>query len=329
MARRDSMQARYRPDQRPKIFYTNTPVEYWGGGRAAALTHTTVDGTRDLDLPDNVRMYLLAGTQHIVAPFPPVRTPPISGATNNPAARSGGQQLNNPTPQNNVMRALLRAWHDWAAAGTPPPPSRYPRLRDRTLVRIDAITFPALHGVADPRQIAGPARRIGGKVVPLPHLVPQVDRDGNDMAGIRDPEVAVPLATTTGWNFRDPVGRQPQDIYQLLGSYLPFAPTRAARQADADPRLSLEERYRGVDDYLRRIRSSAMDLIRQRYVLAEDLDFILERAKQHWGFATAAPQSPGVQMRDGPAPVSVSISSFSRLTNAAGSSICPPSASVA
>ena len=67
---------------------------------------------------------------------------------------------------------------------------------------------------------------IGGKVVPLPHLVPQVDRDGNDIAGIRDPEVAVPLATTTGWNFRDPSVGNPRDIYQLLGSYIPFAPTK-------------------------------------------------------------------------------------------------------
>jgi hypothetical protein len=282
---RGSMQARYRPDQRPQIFYTNTPVEYWGGGRAAALTHTTVDGKRDLALPDNVRMYLLAGTQHIVAPFPPVRTPPVSGAAN-PAARSGGQQLNNPTPQNNVMRALFRAWHEWAASGTLPPPSQYPRLSDRTLVRIDGVQFPTLKGVADPRRIVGPARMIGGKVIPLPHLVPQVDRDGNDLAGIRDPEVAVPLATTTGWNFRDPSVDNPQDIYQLLGSYIPFAPTRAARQANGDPRLSLEERYGGVDDYLQRIRSAAMDLIRRRYVLAEDLDGILERAKKHWRFAT-------------------------------------------
>jgi hypothetical protein len=53
---RAGLQSHYRPDQRPKIFYTNTPVEYWGGGRAAALTHTTVDGKRDLELPDNVRM---------------------------------------------------------------------------------------------------------------------------------------------------------------------------------------------------------------------------------------------------------------------------------
>ena len=48
-------------------------------------------------------------------------------------------------------------------------------------------------------------------------------------------------------------------------------------------RLSLEERYRGVDDYLQRIRRSAMDLIRRRYLLAEDLDSILERARTPLG----------------------------------------------
>ena len=283
---RDGLQSRYQPHQRPKVFYTNTPVEYWGGGRAAALTHTSADGKRDLELPDNVRIYLLAGTQHIVAPFPPRRTPPISGAGESAALRNGGQQLNNPTPQANVLRALLRAWHQWAANGTPPPPSRYPRLSDRTLVPVDNVQFPSLPGVSDPRRIQGPARIIGGKIVALPHLVPQVDRDGNELGGIRDPEVAVPLATTTGWNFRDPSVGNPGDIYQLLGSYIPFAPTRAARQANSDPRLSVEERYRGADDYLQQVRSSAMDLIRRRFLLAEDLDGILERAKKHWSFAT-------------------------------------------
>lgn len=282
---RDGLQSRYRPDQRPKVFYTNTPVEYWGGGRAAALTHTSPDGKRDLELPDNVRIYLLAGTQHIVAPFPPVRTSPIAGAGESAALRSGGQQLNNPTPQANVLRALLRAWHQWAATGTPPPPSRYPRLSDRTLVGIDDIKFPSLPGVSDPRRIQGPARIIGGKVVALPHLVPQVDRDGNELGGIRDPEVAVPLATTTGWNFRDPSVGNPGDIYQLLGSYIPFALTKAARQANGDSRLSIEERYRGLDDYLQRIRSATMNLIRQRLLLAEDADAIIERAKSHWNFA--------------------------------------------
>ena len=284
---RAGLSSRYRADQRPKIFYVNTSVEYWGGGRAAALTHTTVDGQRDLVLPDNIRIYFLASTQHIVPACPLVRTPPASGGTDVAAReRSGGQQLNNPTPHANVMRALLRAWHQWAADGISPPASQYPRLSDKTLVSIQHNVFPPLPGVSNPRTIQGPARTSGAKVTPLPHLVPQVDGDGNDLGGIRDPEVAVPLATTTGWNFRDPSVENPGEIYQLLGSYIPFAPTRAARQATGDPRLSLEERYRGVDDYLQRIRSSAMDLIRRRYLLAEDLDTIVERAKEHWTFAT-------------------------------------------
>lgn len=229
----------------------------------------------------------MAGTQHIVAAFPPARTQPISGITAAAAAaRSGGQQLNNPTPQANVLRGLLRAWHEWASANIPPPTSQYPRLSDGTLVASEQIKFPSLVGVSDPRRIVGPARVMGGKLKPLPHLVPQVDRDGNDVAGIREPEVAVPLATLTGWNFRDPSAGNSGDIYQLLGSYIPFAPTRAARQVNGDPRLSIDERYGGVEDYLQRIRSAAMDLIRQRYLLAEDLGSIVDRAKEHWSFVT-------------------------------------------
>ena len=122
----------------------------------------------------------------------------------------------------------------------------------------------------------------------MPYLVPQVDADGNDIAGIRDPEVAVPLATTTGWNFRSANAGNPGDIFQTLGSYIPFAPTRAVRESKADPRLSLEERYRGVDDYLQRVRAAAMDLIRDRYMLEEDLDAVLARARSHWDYATGS-----------------------------------------
>ena len=276
--RRAGLSSRYRAEQQPKIFYVKTSVEYWGGGRAAALTHTTVDGKHDLVVPDNIRIYFLAGTQHIVPAFPPVRLPPASGADVSARERSGGQQLNNPIPHANVMRGFLRAWHQWAANGTPPPASQYPRFRDQTLVSTQRNLFPALPGVSNPRTIQGPARTIGTKVTPLPHLVPQVDPDGNDLGGIRDPEAAVPLATTTGWNFRDPSVGNPGEIYQLLGSYVPFAPTRAARQATGDPRLSLEERYRGADDYLQRVRAAAMDLIRDRYMLEEDLDIVLARA---------------------------------------------------
>jgi len=184
------------------------------------------------------------------------------------------------------MRALLRAWHEWTANGTPPPASRYPRLADKTLVAARDVRFPAIPGVADPRGIEPPGRIVNGKVTPLPHLVPQVDADGNDVAGIRTPEVAAPLATTTGWNFRDPSVGNPGVIYQLLGSYIPFAPTKTARQANGDPRASIEERYRDMDDYLRQIRDHARTLIEARYLLQEDLDDIMSRAKSHWAYVT-------------------------------------------
>jgi Alpha/beta hydrolase domain len=286
--RHGALQARYTADQRPKVFYTNTPVEYWGEGRAAALTHTTIDGSRDVPLPDNVRSYLLAGTQHSPAPFPPRRLPPVAGAGQAANVRGGGQQLNNPTPHANVMRALLKDLHDWVANGTMPPASRYPHLADGSLVPVKDVKFPRLAGVSDPRLITGPARLVGGKVVPLPHLVPQVDGDGNDLGGIRDPEAAVPLATTTGWNFRDTSIGNPGDIYQLLGSYIPLAATRTGRETAGDPRPSVEERYHGADDYLQRIQTAAMELIRNRFMLQEDLEGVLARARAHWTFATAS-----------------------------------------
>ena len=205
---REGLLARYATNQRPKIFYTNTPVEYWGGGRAAALTHTTVDGREDLELPDNVRMYFLAGTQHIPARFPPPPRGqrPAGAAGAGAQSRNDGQQLVNPTPHAYVLRALVRAWHDWTANGTPPPPEPLPTTARWHL------------GPRSRRAVPGATRRRGpapnresrthdrGKVVPLPHLVPQVDSDGNEIAGIRYPDVAVPLATTTGWNFRDASG---------------------------------------------------------------------------------------------------------------------------
>ena len=118
---RDGLLSRYRPDQRPKMF-TNTPVEYWAGGRAAALTHTSIDGMRYLVVADHIRMYLLSGTQHIPGAFPP----PTTGT--GPARRMGsrGQELTNPTPQRNAMRALLRALHQWVSTGLPTPAKPIP-----------------------------------------------------------------------------------------------------------------------------------------------------------------------------------------------------------
>ncbi len=271
----DGIQAAYGSAQTPKVFYTNTPVEYWGQGRAAALTHTSLDGTRDLRLPPNVRSYLLAGTQHTEAAFPP--------------PQGFGQELNNPIPQGEVMRALLRSLHRWVTTGVMPPGSRHPQLADGSLVAATAVKFPSLLGVSDPRTIEGPAfpGTGTGPSTPLPFLVPQVDEDGNDTAGIRSPEQAVPLATTTGWNFRAGRIGNPSATYPLLGSYIPLARTKAEREARRDPRLSIEERYHGKDDYLQKIRAAADDLVKVRLMLADDVAGAVERAGRHWDYATS------------------------------------------
>ena len=274
---RDGILASYTPDQMPKVIYTNTSVEYWGQGRAAALTHTTIDGKSDATVPENVRIYLLSGTQHGEAAFPP--------------SFGNGQAMGNPTPQANVMRALLRAAHQWAASGVRPPDSRHPRLRGGTMVPLTSLRFPEIAGVGDPRTIEGPGQMINEKFSALPFLVPQVDADGNELAGIRVPEVSVPLATTTGWNFRAERIGNPTTIYALLGSYVPLARTRAERESRRDPRPSIEERYKDRDDYLQKIRKAANTLVKERFILEQDLGDVLQRAALHWDFVTRATQT--------------------------------------
>jgi len=259
----------------PKIFYTNTPVEYWGTGRVAALVHATPDGAGDLRLPDNVRVYFFAGTQHS-----PGRFPPSVGA---------GQQLDNPVDYNWALRALLLAMHKWVSAGTSPPPSAYPMLADGTLVRAEAVTFPVIPGVASPRGLtAGPRVENpwiaggAGAGAPLPLLVPAVDDDGNERAGIRLPDVAVPLATYTGWNFRNRSTGSPGDLVALLGASIPFPVTAAARAAANDPRRSIVERYPTRDDYIDKVRAAADALVRKGYLLVDDIERIVQRSTDNW-----------------------------------------------
>lgn len=265
----------------PKLFMTNSSVEYWiDTGRAAALAHTTPDGTRDAVLGDNVRAYLFAGAQHTPGPFPP----PAGGR---------GQQRANPLDYTLSLRALLLALDSWVREGVAPPPNRHPRLADRTLVRAQDIAFPAIPGIQPPRMIA-PARRAsnpllrssGGEGALQPLMVSQVDADGNELGGIRLPEVAVPLATYTGWNFRAPAIGGTTRLIGNTGSYIPFARTRAEREATGDPRLSIEERYASRAEYLARVRGVLDALVRDRYMLAEDVDAAATRAGAHWDLLT-------------------------------------------
>ncbi|MBI3046888.1 MAG: hypothetical protein HYY76_01120 [Acidobacteria bacterium] len=264
-------------EHQPKVFHTLSDTEYWE--RGGALVHTTPDGSRDVALPDNVRLYHFASAPHNIGQFPP--------------AVANGEVANNPFDLRIAMRALLVAMERWVRDGTVPPPSRYPRLQDGTLVRAADVAFPALRGVTSPRTaypgVRGANARLpreGGAGAPLPLLVPQVDRDGNGRGGIRLPDVAVPLATHTGWIFRHAKIGGTEQFVPLNGSYVPFARTKGERAQAGDPRPSIEERYQSREHYLKLVEEAAAPLVREGYLLAEDVARIVRRAGDHWDFVT-------------------------------------------
>ena len=113
-------------------------------------------------------------------------------------------------------------------------------------------------------------------------LVPQVDRDGNDLAGIRLPEIQVPLATYTGWNLRAPEIGGSQHLYALVGSFIPFARTKADRMQSGDPRLSIEERYSSKEEYLAKFEQAARSLAGQGYLLMSDVPPLVQRGSAEW-----------------------------------------------
>jgi hypothetical protein len=258
------------PEQQPKIFYTNSSVEYWGGGRAAALTHTSLDGNTDAAVPDNVRIYLFAGTQHVPGGFLPSQGP--------------GQQKPNGNDYAFADRALLVAMDRWVRNGDAPPPSAHPRIDDHTLVEHEQIAFPALTGVHSPRTILPGYRADLSDPAdhPLPLLVPQVDKDGNEIAGIRLPNVAVPLATYTGWNFRNASIGEPDELLPLTGSFISFPVTKSAREQSRDPRVSIEERYGTRAHYEALVRDAAAKLVTQRYLLESDIPTVVAIAMTNW-----------------------------------------------
>ena len=268
----------------PRIFYTFSSTESWA--RAGSLTHTTDDGTADLPPDPTSRLYFLAGTPHASGPLPPLRD------TGSQAWRHDLNFAN----QRWVLRALLLDLDDWIRAGTAPPPSRYPTIARGELVPRSGVTFPHAPiplaeympgvwrmdygaGFADSRVITREPPVLGA---PYPVLVPQVNADGNDVGGIPLPEIAVPLGTHTGWNVTVPPLPGLRYLAGLVGAFVPFAKTREARAASGDARLSIPERYAGRSTYLAQVDRAARALVEQRFLLADDVVAVRERAAATW-----------------------------------------------
>ena len=265
----------------PKLFLTNTSYEYWG--RAAALIHVQPDGRADATLHPDTRAYFLAGAQH----YP--RSLPLS--------KIGERYESNPTDQRPIQRALLRALELWVVDNTLPPPSVIPRVIKGELAPPGEVRFPHIPGLSPPRhpRLArrldfGPEFASQGYVTQeppavlgaFPLLVPQADADGNDLGGVRLPEVAVPLGTFAGWNFRSPSAGAPDQMVSFVGSFFPFPTTKAERERTKDSRASIEERYQDRTDYLRRAAAVVDSLIAQRFLLERDRGYALERCGLLW-----------------------------------------------
>jgi hypothetical protein len=273
-------------DTCPKIIEMNSENEYWA--KAGSVLTTDARG-RDLDLEelDFVRYFLLSSAPH------------GSGT-----AAGICQQLQNPIVGNQVLRALLTDLDEWVSTGREPPKNRVPRRADGTLApalpqsgmgfpTIPGITYNGIHHTGDLWDF-GPKFDDGIVTIsppillgtPYPVFVPKTDADGNDIAGVRTPDVSVPLATYTGWALRaspatETGGAKIIDGCDASGQRLAFQGTKAARLAAGDPRPSLEERYADHATYVNMVTQAAQKLAQERLLLDMDVQPTSPRRRRH------------------------------------------------
>ena len=277
----------------PKIIYTDSAAEYWRGD--AALTHIDGTETLDLDHAPETRRYLFAGTQHLPGdPGLMVGQGP-DGST--------GMHPYNAVDYIPLLRAALLNLDRWASEGIEPPESMHPRLHDGTVVTqadylAGSVAVPE-RSLPDPDRLwrireidVGLRAERGIAAYPVkegrayPQLVPAADSDGNDLAGIRLPDLTVPVGTHTGWNLRHPDTGAPEQLMSMQGSTHWFPATEAQRVAAGDPRPSLEQRYANREDYASRAREAATKLADAGYLLVEDIDLVVKSCLERYDCAT-------------------------------------------
>jgi hypothetical protein len=288
----DGLMVRLAEEHRPRVFFTNTGYEYWG--RAASLIHTSPDGARDVRPLETERIYHLASGQHSVGPFPPAES----------AEMTNGVYRGNPLNFLLPLRALALDLVYWVRDDVIPPPSRYPRLGEGTLVHPEALALPAIPGLARPEVVHVAYRANYGLRfftqgivdrqppelgLPYPSLVPQVDGIGNELSGVRSVEIRVPLATYLPWNLRIGFGAAEHELTDFTGTLVPLPRTEEERAAGGDSRPSIQALYRTRGAYLNRVRLAAGELVMQGFLLPEDLAAVVTRAQALWDWIHTDP----------------------------------------
>ena len=272
----------------PKIFSTNTSSEYWRAD--CSLIHSDPSGQRDVEPPAEERIYVIAGHQHGSG------VPLVNDQT--PIGARGANAFN-VVDGVTALRAFLINLDRWVAEGVEPPPSAFPRLSDGTAITreaalsqlgrlpglqlLDTAQLPRLrHLDLGPEADRGIARLPAQTGEPFRSYVSALDADGNEVAGIRVPDVSVPVGTHTGWVPRHPSTGGAGQLLDMMGTTLPFAPTPREREERGDPRPSIAERYRDRDEYIARARAAARALAEARYILEEDIDLAVDLAVQRY-----------------------------------------------
>jgi hypothetical protein len=249
----------------PKVMHTDTSTEFW---QARASLITTSPEGKPIEMPENVRLYFIAGAPH----FNAWSTPP----GNDPACAYPA----NPLSAAPVMRALYVAMAEWVSENKAPPASRFPSLTDGTLVRLEQLKLPKIAGEV-PRLVFNELRVMDYAMQPptrgkaYPVYLPAVDADGNPLGGVRLPYVQAPLGTYAGWNLRRQ-GFGEGELCSLTGTFIPFP----SEPSEADSRKALSERYHDSEAYLAAVEAASEALVREGFMLPEDVGFVLDRARE-------------------------------------------------
>jgi hypothetical protein len=244
--RRDGLMQRCRLNATcPKVIQTDSEHEWWASH--ASLVVTDLAGNH-IDLPPDVRMYMIAGSPHYAAPDAVMKKEPAMALPVNP--NHAGMPMRASGTLVDAANAV---------------PRNIPGLPYTAIHTDEAVTDTSVF----------PPKIIGL----YPVFVPRADNDGMAIAGIHMLQLAVPRASYTGWNPRS-IGYGPGALYPLQGAVIPFAATKAEREASGDPRLSIAERYPDTAAYVAAVKKAAAEMVAERLLLPEDAAHAIELATE-------------------------------------------------